>query len=356
MIAARFPVIAVVILICCAAPPAAVLAQGASSQERLGIIHIPLKEGAQGEEVRTLQARLKDLRFFQGPVTGFFGPLTAEAVRRFQKAHGLPAVGYVGPRTLAALSQARRAPVPDPKPAPPPAPSPEARREPAPAKPAIRRLPIPPPEDAGPAGGGRLALTFDDGPEDTVLPRILNTLRERRVQATFFLIGREVEKRPALVRRLVAEGHEVENHGYGHVDLSGRPADAGVAEVEGGARAIRTAAGVATRYFRPARGAFDAATVRAARAAGHRLMLWTNVGAPDVPFPGREALVKRLTEAAFDGAVILLHADRPETAAALPAVLDAWAAKGYRPVRLDALDGDPSQAAPPSPASGRRGP
>lgn len=355
MIPARLPVIAVVALICCAAPPAAVLAQGASPQGGLGITHIPLKEGAQGDEVRRLQARLKDLGFFQGPVTGYFGRLTAEAVRRFQKAHGLPAVGYVGPRTLAALSQARRAPVPAPKPAPP-APSPEARREPAPVKPAIRRLPIPPPEDTGPAGGGRLALTFDDGPEDTVLPRILDTLRERRVQATFFLIGREVEKRPALVRRLVAEGHEVENHGYGHVDLSGRPAAARVAEVEGGSRAIRTAAGVTTRYFRPARGAFDAETVQAARAAGHRLMLWTNVGAPDVPFPGREELVKRLTEAAFDGAVILLHADRPETAAALPAVLDAWAAKGFRLVRLDALDGGPSRAAPPFPTSGRRGP
>lgn len=342
MIPARLPVTVAVTLIFFAVilSPPVTLAQGS---EALRITRIPLKQGSQGDEVRKLQLRLKDLGFFRGPVTGFFGPLTAEAVRRFQTAHGLPAVGYVGPRTLAAL-QARRTAPPPPKPASP-SPSAEARSRPSPANPAARRLPIPPPEDPGPAVGGRIALTFDDGPDATVLPRILDILQERRVQATFFLIGREVEKQPALVRRLVAEGHEVENHGYGHLDLSGRPDADRVAEVEGGARAIRAVTGLATRYFRPARGAFDPETVRAARAAGHRVMLWTNVGAPDVPFPGREKLVERLTAAAFDGAVILLHADRPETAAALPAVLDAWAAKGFRLVRLRDLDARPSPAA-----------
>lgn len=347
---ARLPMVAVVTLILSAMVflPMDALAQGGA----LGITRIPLKQGAQGAEVRTLQARLKELGFFGGPVTGFFGPLTAEAVRRFQKAHGLPAVGYVGPRTLAALTPAKRAASPEPKPAKP-TPLAETRREASPVKPAARRLPIPPPEDAAPVRGGRLALTFDDGPEEAVLPRILDTLRERRLQATFFLVGKEVERHPALVRRLVAEGHEVENHGYGHLDLSGRPAAARVAEIEGGARAIREVAGRDTRYFRPARGAFDPETARAARTAGHRLMLWTNVGAPDVPFPGREALVKRLAEAAHDGAVILLHADRPETAAALPAVLDAWAAKGFRLVRLDALEARSSPAAPPFPGAAR---
>ncbi len=333
-------------------PSPTLLAQGGEASSPgsslAGITRLPLKQGAQGDEVRVLQIRLKALGFFQGPVTGFFGPLTAEAVRRFQKARGLPVVGYVGPRTLAALAK-------DPEPSAPaarPTPPSQVRQEPSRAKPSARRLPIPPPEEGAilSGGGDRLALTFNDGPDPEVLPVILEALASRRVQATFFVEGERADRHPDLVRQLIARGHEVENHGYRHMDTTNLSIAAKRLEIENGARAIRRITGSNTRFFRPPKGAYDADTVRAARAAGHRLMLWTNVGAPDVPFPGPVELVNRLTEAAFDGAVILLHADRPETAAALPALLDAWAAKGFRLVRLDELvlgaerGGGPAQA------------
>jgi peptidoglycan/xylan/chitin deacetylase (PgdA/CDA1 family) len=68
--------------------------------------------------------------------------------------------------------------------------------------------------------GGRISLTFDDGPDPRTTPRILAILQERHVKATFFVVGRQVEEHPDLLRRIVREGHTVGNHSYDHADMS----------------------------------------------------------------------------------------------------------------------------------------
>jgi peptidoglycan/xylan/chitin deacetylase (PgdA/CDA1 family) len=68
--------------------------------------------------------------------------------------------------------------------------------------------------------GGGVALTFDDGPDPRTTPRILVTLRQHDVKATFFVVGSQVERHPALLRRIVEEGHTVGNHSYDHADMS----------------------------------------------------------------------------------------------------------------------------------------
>jgi peptidoglycan-N-acetylglucosamine deacetylase len=68
--------------------------------------------------------------------------------------------------------------------------------------------------------GGRVALTFDDGPNPRTTPRILATLRKHNVKATFFVVGRQVEEHPRLLRRIVHEGHTIGNHSYDHADMS----------------------------------------------------------------------------------------------------------------------------------------
>jgi len=68
--------------------------------------------------------------------------------------------------------------------------------------------------------GGRIALTFDDGPDRQSTPLILDSLRRHHLKATFFVIGRQVKKNPGLVRRIVEEGHTIANHTYDHADLS----------------------------------------------------------------------------------------------------------------------------------------
>jgi peptidoglycan/xylan/chitin deacetylase (PgdA/CDA1 family) len=68
--------------------------------------------------------------------------------------------------------------------------------------------------------GGKIALTFDDGPDARVTPLILDTLREHHMKATFFVVGRRVEENPDLLRRIVEEGHTIGNHSYDHADMS----------------------------------------------------------------------------------------------------------------------------------------
>lgn len=73
--------------------------------------------------------------------------------------------------------------------------------------------------ETGTSGGG-VALTFDDGPDPRTTPRILATLRRHDVKATFFVVGSQVERHPALLRRIVEEGHTIGNHSYDHADMS----------------------------------------------------------------------------------------------------------------------------------------
>ena len=70
---------------------------------------------------------------------------------------------------------------------------------------------------------GKLALTFDDGPDPEWTPQILDILKAKGVKATFFVIGANAESNPDLVQRIVAEGHEVGNHTFTHPNLGEFP-------------------------------------------------------------------------------------------------------------------------------------
>lgn len=314
-----------------------------------------------GADVRILQERLRALGYFQGPVTGFFGPLTLKAVKEFQANRGLPSTGYVGPLTRRALAAGNTDPAVStrvkagPGKSKPPAP---AKKDMQPASAVVSPQtpdPTPSPESSNPpasstgtgafagsrsavAGTGpHLALTFDDGPDPAVLPGILKALGDRGVRATFFVVGKDAAAHPNLVRAMAAAGHEIENHGYSHRDFTQLSAGEKRDEITRTARLIKDLTGRETRFFRPPLGAYDTATFRVANAAGHRVVLWTNIGAADVPPPGTAKLVRRVSAAAHEGAVIMLHANRPETAEALPAVLDALMGRGFRLVTLQVL-------------------
>jgi peptidoglycan/xylan/chitin deacetylase (PgdA/CDA1 family) len=80
----------------------------------------------------------------------------------------------------------------------------------------LRLLPNTLVQTHGSSHGGARYLTFDDGPEPEYTPRLLDLLAKHRVHASFFLIGQKVEQHPALVERIVAEGHMIGNHSYSH--------------------------------------------------------------------------------------------------------------------------------------------
>lgn len=305
-------------------------------------VSLPVREGARGAEVKKIQARLRELGFYPAQPDGVFGPITASAVKRFQASRQLPTVGYVGPRTYQALFSAEPAREPTPQPTRPEVkPKQDATKAVPPSensRTAPKRLPLPPPESEVLGGGGkRVALTFDDGPDPAVSPAILAHLDRYGASATFFVEGRKAATQADILLKMARAGHEVENHTFSHRPFPGRPFGEVQKEILDTAAIVRRVTGTTTRYLRPPGGALDDVAVAAARSTGHKVVLWTNVGASDEPFPGRERLTADLLVAAYDGAVIMLHGDRPETAAALPGILEAFTKKGYRLVRLDEL-------------------
>src|SRR5262245_39293632 len=101
---------------------------------------------------------------------------------------------------------------------------------------------------------GSVCLTFDDGPHPEHTPKLLDFLRQEKIPATFFLIGREAEKYPDLVRRMAVDGHSVGSHSYSHrkrSDLSQREM---VDEVVRGRDVLAEILGSSSALFRPPQG------------------------------------------------------------------------------------------------------
>ena len=96
-----------------------------------------------------------------------------------------------------------------------------------------------------------LWLTFDDGPEDTYSPRVLDVLRHYRIFATFFCLGSQVEKFPAIVQRMHDEGHLVGNHSWDHPHLLDMPLDEVYQQVTKTSEAILRVLGYRPHLFRP---------------------------------------------------------------------------------------------------------
>ena len=105
--------------------------------------------------------------------------------------------------------------------------------------------------------GPYLAMTFDDGPSAEYTPRLLDMLKARHLKATFFLVGKNVQAHPELVRRIVAEGHEVGNHTWDHPQLSKLSDEQATEEIEKTQDAIRGACGVTPTILRPPYGALN---------------------------------------------------------------------------------------------------
>lgn len=174
---------------------------------------------------------------------------------------------------------------------------------------------------------GRIALTFDDGPDPDYTPRILKTLAAYRVKATFFFIGWRVQKYPDLARQVASAGHEIGNHSFSHSRLTTLSLDEIRREISGTQDAIKAATRVTPQWFRPPYGSYNEDVRRLAKEEGTIMVLWT-LSPEDWRTPGEASIVKRVTSAAKDGAVVLLHV-RDQTSRALPALIEELAALGY---------------------------
>src|SRR5581483_9468074 len=116
--------------------------------------------------------------------------------------------------------------------------------------------------DRVPAG---VALTFDDGPHPQATPAVLDLLAEADAQATFFLVGEQVERRPRLAARIVAEGHEVGLHCHRHTSLLRMGPRRTVGDLRRAAAAVECATGRPIRLYRPPYGVLNSAALLTAR-------------------------------------------------------------------------------------------
>ena len=140
---------------------------------------------------------------------------------------------------------------------------------------------------------GELALTFDDGPNPSWTPRLLDILSGNDVRATFFLVGRHAQAEPELVRRIVAAGHLIGNHSWSHPDLSLTAASHIEQELARTSEALEQIAAVRVKYFRPPFGARRPVVFRLARSMGMIPVLW-NAMTFDWREPSADKIAERL--------------------------------------------------------------
>ena len=186
----------------------------------------------------------------------------------------------------------------------------------------------------GPRGERRLALTFDDGPDPTWTPRVLDRLAASGVRATFFLVGERAERAPDVVRRMAAEGHEVGNHSWSHRNLWLCGPGATAEQIGRAHERLAALAGAPPRHFRPPWGMVNAAVFRAVRRVGERCVFWSIQPEGQRPAPAARQ-VDYVVRRAHPGAIVDLHDAEGTPAAparlleALPALIDGLRERGY---------------------------
>jgi peptidoglycan-N-acetylglucosamine deacetylase len=183
-----------------------------------------------------------------------------------------------------------------------------------------------------------VAITFDDGPHPQGTPAVLETLREAGAEATFFLAGEQVLRRPALAAEIAAAGHRVELHCHRHRNQLRLSARSLLDDADRARAAIEEASGQAVADYRPPYGIFSAVGLRAIRSRGWRPVLWSQWGRDWDRRATPASITRRLTAGARAGDILLLHdADYysapgswVRTAAALPTILEELEARGLK--------------------------
>ena len=185
--------------------------------------------------------------------------------------------------------------------------------------------------------GPYVAITFDDGPHASNTPRLLDMLRARNIKATFYVVGKNVELYPGIVRRTVAEGHEIGNHSYTHTKLSGLSNDRVMSEMRKTDDAVFNASGVRPRTMRPPYGALTQTQRQMVHQAfGYPTILW-DVDPLDWKRPGSSVVTSRILSGAKSGSIILVHDLHGSSVDAMPATLDGLLRKGFRFVTVSQL-------------------
>ncbi len=187
--------------------------------------------------------------------------------------------------------------------------------------------------------GPYIAMTYDDGPNKNLTPKLLDLLAAHHVRATFFVIGQNAAEYPEILRRAVREGHEIANHSWSHPNLGKMSDDAVRRELQKTDDAIKAAIGVRPTLLRPPYGSLSTRQKKwIHNDFGYQIILW-DVDPLDWKRPGPMVVCNRIVKMTRPGSIVLAHDIHAGTIEAMPAILDQLEAKGFKFVTVSELLG-----------------
>ncbi len=188
----------------------------------------------------------------------------------------------------------------------------------------------------------RIALTFDDGPDDTYTPQVLQILEEHRVPATFFLMGSRAERYPEIVREMVTNGHIIANHSWSHPDLRTLTEERVHSEITRTEEILHQITGLQTAMMRPPFGAISEMNLVQLRGMGYHVINWS-VDSRDWETEDVDQILRNTLPDVEEEAILLFHSAGGEgqsmaaTVEVLPELIETLTEQGYVFVTVDEL-------------------
>lgn len=190
-----------------------------------------------------------------------------------------------------------------------------------------------------------VSITFDDGPNAFITPKILDLLKQYDAKATFFVIGNRIDKHVDIIKREILEGHEIGNHTYNHVFFTTNYSKGRMTkEIDLTRKKIYDITGTACSWFRPPGGYINDRVIDEAKKQGYTVVLWSwHQDTEDWKSPGVRAITNKVLKNVRNGDIILMHDsvrsdhNSSQTVEALKIILPELQKRGYKVVTVSEL-------------------
>lgn len=183
----------------------------------------------------------------------------------------------------------------------------------------------------------QISITFDDGPDPSVTPLVLELLEQYGAKATFFCIGKQVENHPNILKRILAEGHSIGNHTYSHSKSFGFFGTGKVkGELSKTKSIVKKLTGLEMNLYRPAFGVTNPQIEKAVKSLGLQSIGWS-VRSLDTTARSEKKILRRITSRVSKGNIILLHDTSEKSVAVLERLLVFLGEKNLQSVTVDEL-------------------
>ncbi|MGM0440921.1 MAG: polysaccharide deacetylase family protein [Elusimicrobiota bacterium] len=175
-----------------------------------------------------------------------------------------------------------------------------------------------------------VVLTFDDGPRPETTKKIISVLEDKKVPATFFLVGKMMEKHPQLVEKIYKKGFEIGNHTYTHPRLINLEKDDILKELNKFNSLLYDIVGKKTSFFRPPGGRYTEDVLKIAREEGYHMVLWSRHANDTYEGSTKRKIFERVTSSPRETELIMMHDGPKESLKALPEIIDFYRKKGFK--------------------------